>query len=103
MSPSATGIPTTPLPSGESVPVLGQGTWNLGDDPAKRKSEIEALRLGLDLGMTLIDTAEMYGSGASEDFVAEAIHGRRDETFLVSKVLPRMPAPMRPSAPAKEA
>ena len=89
MSRSATTIPTTALPSGETVPVLGQGTWNLGDDPAKRKSEIEALRLGLDLGMTLIDTAEMYGSGASEKLVAEAIHGRRDEAFLVSKVLPQ--------------
>jgi diketogulonate reductase-like aldo/keto reductase len=56
---------TTALPSGESVPVLGQGTWNLGDNPRQRFAEIEALRLGLDLGMTLIDTADMYGSGAS--------------------------------------
>ena len=80
---------TTALPSGESVPVLGQGTWNLGDDPRQRSAEVEALRLGLDLGMTLIDTAEMYGSGASEKLVGEAIHGRRDEAFLVSKVLPQ--------------
>ena len=80
---------TTALPSGESVPVLGQGTWNLGDDPRQRCAEVEALRLGLDLGMTLIDTAEMYGSGASEKLVGEAIHGRRDEAFLVSKVLPQ--------------
>jgi diketogulonate reductase-like aldo/keto reductase len=80
---------TTALPSGQKVPVLGQGTWNLGDDPRQRLPEIEALRLGLDLGMTLIDTAEMYGSGASERLVAEAIVGRRDEVFLVSKVLPQ--------------
>ena len=80
---------TTALPSGESVPVLGQGTWNLGDDPRQRSAEVEALRLGLDLGMTLIDTAEMYGSGASEKLVGEAIHRRRDEAFLVSKVLPQ--------------
>jgi diketogulonate reductase-like aldo/keto reductase len=84
-----TSIPTTALPSGETVPVLGQGTWNLGDNPRQRLAEIEALRLGLDLGMTLIDTAEMYGSGAAEKLVGEAIHGRRDEVFLVSKVLPQ--------------
>jgi diketogulonate reductase-like aldo/keto reductase len=81
-------MPTTALPSGETLPVLGQGTWNLGDTPRQRLPEIEALRLGLDLGMTLIDTAEMYGSGASEKLVGEAIHGRRDEAFLVTKVLP---------------
>jgi diketogulonate reductase-like aldo/keto reductase len=82
-------MPTTALPSGEMVPVLGQGTWNLGDDRRQRLAEVEALRLGLDLGMTLIDTAEMYGSGAAEKLVGEAIHGRRDEVFLVSKVLPQ--------------
>lgn len=82
-------MPTTALPSGETVPVLGQGTWNLGDDPRQRQAEIEALRLGLDLGMTLIDTAEMYGAGASEKLVAAALDGRRDEAFLVSKVLPQ--------------
>ena len=82
-------MPTTALPSGETVPVLGQGTWNLGDDPQQRRAEIEALRLGLDLDMTLIDTAEMYGSGAAEKLVGEAIYGRRDEVFLVSKVLPQ--------------
>jgi len=86
---SLSSTPTTALPSGETVPVLGQGTWNLGDNPRQRPAEIEALRLGLDLGMTLIDTAEMYGSGASENLVGEAIHGRRDEAFLVSKVLPQ--------------
>jgi len=76
------------LPSGEPVPALGQGTWNMGDDRATRAEEIAALRHGLDLGLTLIDTAEMYGSGRSESLVAEAIAGRRDECFLVSKVLP---------------
>ncbi len=76
------------LPSGDMVPVLGQGTWCLGDDGRQRADEIRALRQGLDLGMTLIDTAEMYGDGASEELVGEAIAGRRDEVFLVSKVLP---------------
>jgi diketogulonate reductase-like aldo/keto reductase len=82
-------MPTATLPSGETVPVLGQGTWNLGDDPRQRRAEIEALRLGLDLNMTLIDTAEMYGSGAAEILVGEAINGRREEVFLVTKVLPQ--------------
>ncbi len=78
----------TKLPSGESIPVLGQGTWYMGDEPQRRAEEITTLRLGLDLGMSLIDTAEMYGEGASEKLVGEAIAGRRDEVFLVSKVLP---------------
>ena len=86
---STTSMPTTALPSGQIIPVLGQGTWNLGDDARHRLAEIEALRLGLDLDMTLIDTAEMYGSGAAERLVGEAIYGRRDEVFLVSKVLPQ--------------
>lgn len=81
-------MPTVLLPSGETIPVLGQGTWELGDDPAKRKDEIATLRLGIDLGMTLIDTAEMYGSGASEELVGEAVANCRDDVFLVSKVLP---------------
>jgi diketogulonate reductase-like aldo/keto reductase len=68
--------------------VLGQGTWQLGDRPGKRAQEIAALRLGIDLGMTLIDTAEMYGDGASERLVGEAIVGRRDQVFIVTKVLP---------------
>ncbi|GGC11992.1 oxidoreductase [Oxalicibacterium flavum] len=79
---------TTTLPSGETVPVLGQGTWYMGDHANRRASEIATLREGLDLGLTLIDTAEMYGDGASEELVGEAIAGRRDEVFLVSKVLP---------------
>jgi diketogulonate reductase-like aldo/keto reductase len=80
--------PSTRLPSGETVPVLGLGTWHLAEDPRRRKTEITALQLGIDLGMSLIDTAEMYGNGASEQLVGEAIAGRRDEVFLVSKVLP---------------
>jgi diketogulonate reductase-like aldo/keto reductase len=79
---------TTKLPSGEAVSVLGQGTWYMGDEPRRRADEIAALRLGIDLGMTLIDTAEMYGNGASEKLVGEAIAGRRNDVFLVSKVLP---------------
>ena len=85
---SAHTVRTTELPSREAVPILGQGTWRMGDDPRRRASEIAALRFGLDVGMTLIDTAEMYGRGAAELLVAEAIAGRRDEVFLVSKVLP---------------
>ncbi|RWF11735.1 MAG: aldo/keto reductase, partial [Mesorhizobium sp.] len=81
-------IRTTSLPSGETVPVLGQGTWKMGEDRRRRADEVAALKLGLDLGITLIDTAEMYAGGGAEEVVAEAIAGRRDETFLVSKVLP---------------
>jgi diketogulonate reductase-like aldo/keto reductase len=80
--------PTVKLPSGESVKQLGQGTWGMGESGRKRKEEVAALRLGLDLGMTLIDTAEMYANGGAEEVVAETIHGRRDEVFIVSKVLP---------------
>ncbi len=68
--------------------VLGQGTWRMGERRGARKAEVEALRLGLDLGMTLIDTAEMYGEGGAEKVIAEAIAGRRDEVYLVSKVYP---------------
>jgi len=76
------------LPCGEAVPALGQGTWNIGDDPRRRGEEIAALRRGMDLGLTLIDTAEMYGDGRSEQLVGEALRGRRNEVFLVSKVYP---------------
>lgn len=76
------------LPSGREIPVVGQGTWRMGEDARQREREVASLRTGIDLGMTLIDTAEMYGSGGAERIVAEAIHGRRDEVFLVSKVLP---------------
>ena len=81
-------IRTTRLPSGTEIPVLGQGTWKMGEDPRRRADEVAALRLGIDLGMALIDTAEMYAGGGSEEIVREAIAGRRDQVFLVSKVLP---------------
>ncbi|MHA6686270.1 aldo/keto reductase [Mesorhizobium sp. A556] len=77
---------TTTLPSGEAVPVFGLGTWKMGEDSRLAPSEADALRLGLDLGATLIDTAEMYGN--AESVVGEAIAGRRDAVFVVSKVLP---------------
>jgi diketogulonate reductase-like aldo/keto reductase len=79
---------TMRLPSGRPMPVLGQGTWGMGEDAAKRPAEVAALRLGLTLGMTLIDTAEMYGEGGAEEVVGEAIMGRRADVFLVSKVYP---------------
>jgi diketogulonate reductase-like aldo/keto reductase len=75
------------------VPVLGQGTWNVGGSVAKRNSEIAALRRGIELGMTLIDTAEMYGNGRSESLIGEAITGMRDRVYLVSKVLPSNASP----------
>lgn len=90
--------PTTRLPSGEAVPILGQGTWNMGEDPRKRKQEVTVLRRGLDLGMTLIDTAEMYADGGAEEVVGEAVTGRRDEVFLVTKCLPQNASPQRMKA-----
>jgi len=83
----ASNLPIVELPSGEKVPQLGQGTWRMGENARARKEEIAALKLGLDLGMTLIDTAEMYGNGGAEEVVAEAVRGRRDDCFIVSKVL----------------
>ena len=74
--------------SGARMPNLGLGTWRMGENAASRPEEIAALRLGLDLGMRLIDTAEMYGNGGAERVVAEAVAGRRDDVFIVSKVLP---------------
>jgi len=76
------------LPSGAPVSRLGQGAWQIGEDRAKRTAELAALRTGLDLGLALIDTAEMYGDGASEQLVAEAVAGRREQVYIVSKVLP---------------
>jgi diketogulonate reductase-like aldo/keto reductase len=76
------------LPSGETVPALGQGTWRMAETASRRKQEIEALRLGVELGMTLVDTAEMYGEGAAEELIAEALAGERARLFLVSKVYP---------------
>jgi diketogulonate reductase-like aldo/keto reductase len=76
------------LPSGAHIPALGQGTWYMGEDPVRKKTEIGALQLGIELGMTLIDTAEMYADGGAEEVVGEAILGRRSEVFLVSKIYP---------------
>lgn len=81
-------IPTVTLRSGAEMPILGQGTWRFGDHPSRRSAEADVLRIGLDLGMSLIDTAEMYGEGGAEGVVGDAIAGRRDEVFLVSKVYP---------------
>ncbi|SFX09942.1 MULTISPECIES: aldo/keto reductase [unclassified Pseudomonas] len=74
--------------AGVSVPVIGQGTWRMGEEPSQHKKEVAALRLGIELGMTLIDTAEMYAEGGAETVVGEAIIGLRDQVFLVSKVYP---------------
>jgi hypothetical protein len=76
------------LPDGSPVPRLGQGTWRMGERRARRRDEVAALVLGLDLGLTLIDTAEMYAEGGAEELVGEAIAGRRAQTYLVSKVYP---------------
>ena len=76
------------LPDGELVSALGLGTWNMGDDRASRAEEIAALQAGIERGLTLIDTAEMYGDGRAESLVAEVIAGRRERVFIVSKVLP---------------
>lgn len=79
---------TIQLRSGREVPILGQGTWRMGEKASQKQAEIDALRLGLDLGLTLIDTAEMYGEGGAEKIVAEAIAQRRTEVYLVSKFYP---------------
>jgi len=79
---------TIPLPDGECVPVLGQGTWRMGENTRAHKDEVAALRLGIELGMTLIDTAEMYGEGGAEEVAADAIEGQRDRVFVVTKVYP---------------
>lgn len=71
-----------------SLPAIGQGTWYMGEDPSRRRDEVSALQAGLDLGLRLIDTAEMYADGAAEEVVGEALTGRRDSAFLVSKVYP---------------
>lgn len=76
------------LPSGQPIPVLGLGTWRMGETDSQRQTEVRALRHGIDLGISLIDTAEMYGEGGAEEVVAEAIGNRRSEVFLVSKVYP---------------
>jgi diketogulonate reductase-like aldo/keto reductase len=81
-------LPTVTLRGGERVPALGQGTWHMGEDRRRAAAEAAAVRLGIELGMTLIDTAEMYGSGGSEEMIARAIEGVRDQLFIVSKVYP---------------
>src|SRR5262247_463369 len=79
---------TIRLKTGERLPVLGLGSWRMGERASQRSAEVKALRLGLDLGMPLIDTAEMYGEGVAEEIVAEAMAGKRDSVYLVSKVYP---------------
>lgn len=79
---------TVKLADGTSLPCIGQGTWNMGENPDEKETEIKALRTGIEAGMRLIDTAEMYGEGSSEELVGEAITGRREDVFLVSKVYP---------------
>ncbi len=81
-------LPRVNFPDGESVPAFGLGTWHMGEDRRRAADEEAALKLGIDLGMTLIDTAEMYGSGTAEEIVARAAAGHRDRLFIVSKVLP---------------
>jgi diketogulonate reductase-like aldo/keto reductase len=81
-------MPHITLPDGEKVPAYGQGTWHMGETRTRFADEAAALKLGIDLGITLIDTAEMYGNGVAEEIVAEAAKGRRDKLFIVSKVLP---------------
>lgn len=74
--------------AGSSVPAIGQGTWYMGEDPGRRAAEVSALQQGIELGLSLIDTAEMYAEGGAEEVVGQAIAGRRDQVFLVSKVYP---------------
>lgn len=81
-------LPTVTLRGGERIPALGMGTWHMGERAGQRKQEVTALKLGIELGMTLIDTAEMYGEGGAEQVVAEASAGQRDKLFIVSKVYP---------------
>jgi diketogulonate reductase-like aldo/keto reductase len=83
-----TDMPQITLPDGESVPAYGQGTWHMGESRSRFAEEVAALRLGIELGITLIDTAEMYGNGVAEQITAEAMGGNRDRLFIVSKVLP---------------
>jgi diketogulonate reductase-like aldo/keto reductase len=79
---------TIAFPDGKGVPALGQGTWRMGENAQAYKDEVTALRLGIDLGMTLIDTAEMYGEGGAEKVAADAIADQREQVFVVTKVYP---------------
>jgi diketogulonate reductase-like aldo/keto reductase len=81
-------MPHVTLPDGDTMPAYGQGTWHMGENRGRFADEVAALKLGIDLGIPLIDTAEMYGNGIAEEIVAEAAQGRRDGLFIVSKVLP---------------
>jgi diketogulonate reductase-like aldo/keto reductase len=81
-------VKTIALPDGQRVPVLGQGTWRMGEKSKAHRDEVAALRLGIELGMTLLDTAEMYGEGRAEKVVADAIEDQRDRVFVVTKVYP---------------
>ncbi len=81
-------LPRVTLPDGESVPAFGLGTWHMGEDRRRAAEEAAAVKLGIELDMTLIDTAEMYGNGAAEEIVAQAAAGLRERLFIVSKVLP---------------
>ena len=94
-------IRTVKLPSGERVPVLGQGTWKMGEDKRRHADEVAALKLGIDLGMTLIDTAEMYASGGAETVVADAIAGRRDEVLSSARCCRPTPRGAASRPPAK--
>ncbi|TQN43541.1 diketogulonate reductase-like aldo/keto reductase [Blastococcus colisei] len=85
---TAPAIRAVSLPNGGTVPALGLGTWYMGEQSARRATEVAALRTGIESGLILIDTAEMYGDGAAEELVSEAIAGRRDSVYLVSKVVP---------------
>jgi len=88
MPKSTAGAMSLPLPSGDTIPRFGLGTWRMGESARKRADEVKALRHGIERGITLIDTAEMYGDGEAETIVADAVGSRRDELFIVSKVLP---------------
>ena len=83
------GIGAVTLPGGRRVPALGQGTWRMGEDPELRAEETAALRAGIERGLAVIDTAEMYGEGATESFLGEALAGLRDRVVLVSKAYPQ--------------
>src|SRR4029434_6317420 len=79
---------TVVLPCGKRVPALGQGTWGMGKSESVRAREVAALRLGIELGVSLIDTAEMYGDGGAEEIVADVSHGHHEGVFVVTKVYP---------------
>src|SRR5256886_17493546 len=87
-NPMTAALPTVTLPGGERVPALGQGTWHMGENRRRIAEEAAAVRLGIELGVTFIDTAEMYGGGGAGEMVARAAERGRDDLFIVSKVYP---------------